>query len=145
MPGLLWEEKVRSRLSELPRFIYEASIPITGWQVANAAWDQRSVPNFGPEELKPFELGDRWEDPTSGGGFWPNVPFPGLGRRKGSCLLILRPGGGEWEATSSGGGCCVLTARSFAGLDTRHQEAVLLPNMYKGEESWTLRSKPLPA
>ena len=52
MPGPLWKEKVRSRLAEFPRFIYEASIPITGWQVADAAWDQRSIPTFSPDELE---------------------------------------------------------------------------------------------
>ena len=67
MPGLLWEDKVRNRLAEFPRFIYDASIPITGWQVADAAWDQRSIPALSPDELRPFELGDRWEVPTNGG------------------------------------------------------------------------------
>ena len=80
MPGLLWEEKVRSRLAEFSRYIYEASVPITGWQVANAAWDHRSIPAFSPDELKPFELGDRWGGPNEWRWFFAKCAIPRSGR-----------------------------------------------------------------
>ena len=138
MPGLLWEDKVRNRLAEFPRFIYDASIPITGWQVADAAWDQRSIPpSVQIAEAQGWATGG--EVPTNSGGFR-KCTIPRVGG-KGRRIFVLRHEG-EWELPIEA--LLYVNGKPLQGLDTRHQEAVLPPNMFKGAESWTLPLKPLP-
>jgi alpha-mannosidase len=140
VPGPLWKEKVRSRLAEFPRFIYEASIPITGWQVADAAWDQRSIPTFSPDELKPFEMGDRWGGPNEWRWFFAKctVPTEWEGDKVAVYLFFGREG--EWEATSSEA-LLYVDGKPMQGLDTRHQEAVLPADYVRGGKELDLAVK----
>jgi alpha-mannosidase len=128
MPTPLWEEKIRSRIHEFPRFIYEDSIPITDWQIAKATWDQHSIPTFGPDDLQTFEIGDNWGGPDEWRWFLASCTIPSDWEGKKVALYFFFGREGEWEATASEA-LLYVNGEPLQGLDTRHQEAEL-PKIY---------------
>ncbi|NLA58030.1 MAG: alpha-mannosidase [Firmicutes bacterium] len=140
MPSLLWEDKVRTRLAEFPKFIYEASVPITDWQVARAAWDQRSIPAFSPEDLEPFELGDRWGGPNEWRWFFAKCTIPPEWEGEKVAIYLFFGREGEWEATSSEA-LLYINGKPLHGLDTRHQEVVFPAEYVRGGRELDLAVK----
>lgn len=130
MPAPLWERKVARRIEEFPRFVYEETRPITGWQIADAAWDEREVPAQGTKETVPFTIGDRWGGPDTWKWFFAKteVPQEWVGKKVGLYLHFGRRG--EWEATASEA-LLYVNGKPLAGLDANHQEVVLPAELVK--------------
>ena len=129
MPTPMWEEKIRNRIQEFPRFIYEDSIPITDWKIANGAWDERCIPAFSPQELRPFQIGDSWGGPDEWRWFFANCTIPVEWAGDQIALYFFFGREGEWEATASEA-LLYVDGEPLQGLDTRHQE-VELPAQYR--------------
>lgn len=128
MATLLWEEKLKRRIEEFPRYIYEERRPITDWQMADAAWDEHSVPDFSPGQLRPFQLGDFWGGPNTWKWFVARCEIPADWRGKTVALYFNFGRRGEWEATASEA-LLYINGKPLQGLDTAHHE-VVLPEEY---------------
>lgn len=124
MPAPLWEIKVQRRIEEFPKFVYQETKPITGWQMADAAWDEREVPAPGTKELQPFTIGDRWGGPDVWKWFFGKVEVPQEWVGKKVALYLHFGRRGEWDATASEA-LLYVNGKPLAGLDTNHQEVVL--------------------
>lgn len=133
MPGPLWEDKVKRRLEEFPKFVYQESRPIEGWQMADAAWDEHGVPQQGTKELTPFIIGDRWGGPNVWKWFFAKAQVPADWAGKKVALYLHFGRRGEWEATASEA-LLYVNGKPLQGLDTNHQEVVLPEQYVRGGE-----------
>lgn len=140
MPGPLWQEKIRNRIHEFPRFIYEASIPIENWRIANATWEERVIPDVNPSDLKEFEIEDSWGGPDEWRWFFASCTIPSDWDGQKVALYFFFGRRGEWEATASEA-LLYVNGEPLQGLDTRHQEVELPAHYIQGGKTLDIAIK----
>lgn len=122
----LVEQKLKSRMKELKKFIYKSSEPIGNWVVLEDSSKNEKYPPTDLSQAQPFRIGDTWTGRDYYLWIHSEVKVP----KDGPQIFVFDFGESTEGSTVGFESLLFINGKPYQGVDTYHQEVFVDPQYF---------------